>query len=365
MKAADKLIAIALAVGSLLFLGWLVLRFFLPATLPFWLGLTIAALLRPVSLLFSQKLHLRRRRAAAFVMTLFYLLLGLLLWLALLLLWSWLSSLTARAPQLYRTVFLPATADFFEWLSRFLSRFSPDLAQTVALWRQSFSAAAAQLSASLSSSLLKCCTSFAACTPHFFFGVVVTILCSSFISLDYPRVTQFLLRLLPPSLRSLACEMKHFLFSTLFCMAKAYLILMAVTFSALSCGLWLLEVPNFFPVALLTSLLDLLPVIGIGFILIPWAVISLFQGNRLRAVAVVSCHQPAPQPVGTKTGGKKHRSAAAGNLAEHLRRLAAVWHRRSTDAMSGAGCSLLLSKISANQKRRRAVAPFLFKKHCI
>ena len=137
MKAADKLIAIALAVGSLLFLGWLVLRFFLPATLPFWICLTIAALLRPVSLLFSQKLHLRRRRAAAFVMTLFYLLLGLLLWLALLLLWSWLSSLTARAPQLYRTVFLPATADFFEWLSRFLSHFSPDLAQTVALWRQS------------------------------------------------------------------------------------------------------------------------------------------------------------------------------------------------------------------------------------
>lgn len=277
MKTARKLITIALASGSLLFLGWLVLRFFLPATLPFWLGLAIAALLRPVSLLFSQKLHLRRRRAAAFVMTLFYLLLGLLLWLALLLLWNWLSSLTARAPQLYRTVFLPATADFFEWLSRFLSHFSPDLAQTVALWRQSFSAAAAQLSASL----LKCCTSFAACTPHFFFGVVVTILCSSFISLDYPRVTQFLLRLLPPSLRSLACEMKHFLFSTLFCMARAYLILMAVTFSALSFGLWLLGVQNFFPIALLTSLLDLLPVIGIGFILIPWAVFSLFQGNRL------------------------------------------------------------------------------------
>ena len=277
MKAADKLIAIALAAGSLLFLGWLALRFFLPATLPFWLGLAIAALLRTVSLLFSQKLHLRRRRAAAFVMTLFYLLLGLLVWLALLLLWSWLSYLTARAPQLYRTVFLPATADFFEWLSRFLSHFSPDLAQTVALWRQSFSAAAAQLS----SSLLKCCTSFAACTPHFFFGVVVTILCSSFISLDYPRVTQFLLRLLPPSLRSLACEMKRFLFSILFCMAKAYLILMAVTFSALSFGLWLLGVQNFFPIALLTSLLDLLPVIGIGFILIPWAVFSLFQGNRL------------------------------------------------------------------------------------
>ena len=342
MKAADKLIAIALAVGSLLFLGWLVLRFFLPATLPFWLGLAIAALLRPVSLLFSQKLHLRRRRAAAFVMTLFYLLLGLLLWLALLLLWSWLSSLTARAPQLYRTVFLPATADFFEWLSRFLSHFSPDLAQTVALWRQSFSAAAAQLSASLSSSLLKCCTSFAACTPHFFFGVVVTILCSSFISLDYPRVTQFLLRLLPPSLRSLACEMK------LRSMAAGGSQLFPGRSADLPAGPAAGHRHRFYPDSL-----------G-GYL--------AFSGQPpagIRAAAVVSCHQPAPQPVGTKTGGKKHRSAAAGNLAEHLRRLAAVWHRRSTDAMSGAGCSLLLSKISANQKRRRAVAPFLFKKHCI
>ena len=127
MKAADKLIAIALAAGSLLF-SWLAgPAFFLPATLPFWLGLAIAALLRPVSLLFSQKLHLRRRRAAAFAMTLFYLLLGLLVWLALLLLWSWLSSLTARAPQLYRTIFLPAIADFFEWLSRFCPAFLPTL----------------------------------------------------------------------------------------------------------------------------------------------------------------------------------------------------------------------------------------------
>lgn len=281
MKVLYKLIPIALATGSLLFLGWLVLHFFLPATLPFWIGLAIAALLRPVSLLFSQKLHLRRRRAAAFVMSLFYLLLGLLLWLALLLVWSWLSSLTARAPELYRSVFLPAIADFFEWLSRFLSRFSPDLVQTVALWRQSFSTAAAQLSAFFSSVLLQLCHSFAARAPHFFFGVVVTILCSNFISLDYPRVTQFLVRLLPPTVRSPVCELKTFLFSTLFCMAKAYLILMAVTFSALSLGLWLLGVQNFFPIALLTALLDLLPVIGTGFVLIPWAILSLMQGNRL------------------------------------------------------------------------------------
>ena len=42
MKAADKLIAIALAAGSLLFLGWLALRFFPP---PFPFGLDWQSLL--------------------------------------------------------------------------------------------------------------------------------------------------------------------------------------------------------------------------------------------------------------------------------------------------------------------------------
>ena len=54
MKAADKLIAIALAVGSLLFLGSLVLRFFLPAPLPIWLGLNRCSAASGVAALFPK-----------------------------------------------------------------------------------------------------------------------------------------------------------------------------------------------------------------------------------------------------------------------------------------------------------------------
>ena len=97
--------------------GFFALRVLLPATLPFWLGLLIAAVLRPVTLLFSRLLRLKRRRAAVFVTALFYTLLGLLLWLLLTLLWGQFCSIAARLPQLYKTVFLPALADFFEWLS--------------------------------------------------------------------------------------------------------------------------------------------------------------------------------------------------------------------------------------------------------
>ena len=46
--------------------GFFALRVLLPATLPFWLGLLIAAVLRPVTLLFSRLLRLKRRRAPVF-----------------------------------------------------------------------------------------------------------------------------------------------------------------------------------------------------------------------------------------------------------------------------------------------------------
>lgn len=260
--------------------GYFALRFFLPATLPFWLGLMIACTLRPVILWISQRLHLKRRRAAACVTILFYLLLGVGCWLGLSLAWNRLCTLAAQFPSLYRSIVLPALARFFEWLSALLSRFVPNLADTVHLWMQSFAAAAARLSSYLSSKLLSACTGIASRIPVWFFSVVVTILCSTLISLDYPKVTAFLLRLLPPRLHNLPSALKGFARCVLLRLARAYLILLCITFAELSAGLWLLGVESCFTIAAAIALLDLLPVFGTGSVLIPWAVISLLSGQQ-------------------------------------------------------------------------------------
>ena len=260
--------------------GYFALRFFLPATLPFWLGLMIACTLRPVILWISQRLHLKRRKAAAGVTILFYLMLGVGCWLGLSLLWSRLCTLAAQFPSLYRSIFLPALARFFEWLSELLSRFVPNLADTVHLWMQSFAAATARLSSSLSSKLLSACTGIATQIPVWFFSVVVTILCSTFISLDYPKVTAFLFRLLPPRLQKIPSALKSFVHCILLRLVRAYLILLCITFAELAVGLWLLGVKSFLSIAVVIALLDLLPVLGTGSVLIPWAVISLLSGQH-------------------------------------------------------------------------------------
>ena len=290
--------------------AFLALRVLLPATLPFWLGLLIAAVLRPVTLLFSRLLRLKRRRAAVFVTALFFTLLGLLLWLLLTLLWGQFCSIAARLPQLYKTVFLPALADFFEWLSALLARFAPDLSGAVQLWMQSFASAAAKLSTSASSALLAACTDIAGKIPLWFLTVVVTIFCSGFISLDYPKVMQLLLLPIPQKLRPGLARLKNFAATTLLRLVRAYLLLLLITFGELCLGLWLLGVGPFAAVAAVIALLDLLPVIGTGSVLVPWAVLALLGGESglgwglivLYLVITVARNFLEPRIVGSSIG---------------------------------------------------------------
>ena len=284
MKSFVLYTAVLLCAGAwALFL----LRFILPATLPFWLGLVIAFVLRPAILFFSRHMRLRRRRAAAFVTLVFYCLLCLLAWLLLTFLWGQLCRLAASFPSIYKLRFIPALANFFEWLSGFLSRFTPDLAGGIHLLMQRASAISAKASSLISSALLTACTELAAKLPVFFLTAAVTVFCSAFISLDYPKVSAFLLSLLPPRLRPMAQDVKGFVCTTLAKTIKAYLLILLITFAELCIGLWILRVENFIFAAALIALLDLLPIIGTGTAIIPWAIFSIISGNNFLGFGLV------------------------------------------------------------------------------
>ena len=222
--------------------GFFALRVLLPATLPFWLGLLIAAVLRPVTLLFSRLLRLKRRRAAVFVTALFFTLLGLLLWLLLTLLWGQFCSIAARLPQLYKTVFLP------RWpisLSGY-RRCWPALRPTFPARCSCGCRALLPLPPSSPPPLPRRCWLPAPTSPARFrcgfLTVVVTIFCSGFISLDYPKVMQLLLLPIPQKLRPGLARLKNFAATTLLRLVRAYLLLLLITFGELCLGLWLLGV---------------------------------------------------------------------------------------------------------------------------
>ena len=68
---------------------------------------------------------------------------------------------------------------------------------------------------------------------------------------------------------------------------KTPAILAAVTFVLLCIGLALLDVPLWGLIAAGITLFDLVPLVGSGMIMIPWAVITLIAGNRQQALLLL------------------------------------------------------------------------------
>jgi len=60
---------------------------------------------------------------------------------------------------------------------------------------------------------------------------------------------------------------------------KAQLIVMSITLALLAVGFFLLQLPLWFLWAFLLTLADLLPVIGVGLFIIPWAIVCFFTGQ--------------------------------------------------------------------------------------
>jgi sporulation integral membrane protein YtvI len=69
-------------------------------------------------------------------------------------------------------------------------------------------------------------------------------------------------------------------------MFKAYVILMSITFIELAVGLTILRVPYSVFIAGIIAIVDILPVLGTGTVLIPWALISLIQGKYTFAAGI-------------------------------------------------------------------------------
>ncbi len=121
--------------------------------------------------------------------------------------------------------------------------------------------------------------------PSVFLATLISIIACCFMTADYDRLVNFVKRQLPHKRRNALSTSKRLLFSSLFKMVRAYTLIILITFCEMALGLGFLKLIGAYEggfilvIALLTALVDILPVLGTGTILIPWGVISLFMGR--------------------------------------------------------------------------------------
>lgn len=122
--------------------------------------------------------------------------------------------------------------------------------------------------------------------PQILIFVIVTILATYFMSSDKKTIITYLDLQIPTNWLNQSKNITKNVFSAFFGWFRAQLILTSITFTELLIGLLILNINNALLLALLIALVDVLPVLGAGTVLIPWAIINLILGNTKLGLSV-------------------------------------------------------------------------------
>lgn len=128
--------------------------------------------------------------------------------------------------------------------------------------------------------------------PSVVIAVVISLVAACFMTADFNLITEFVTCQLSPERARDLVRAKTLLKSSLGKMGKAYLAIICITFAEMSIGLSVLSLLGIFSsnyiavISLVTAIVDIIPILGTGTILIPWAVYSLIVGNYGMAIGL-------------------------------------------------------------------------------
>lgn len=123
--------------------------------------------------------------------------------------------------------------------------------------------------------------------PGLLVDTIICIVSTVFILLDWEMIRDFIYRQLPQKTTKVISHASHQLGRTLRQYILSYGLIVFMTFSEISLGLWLTGIQNAFVIGALIALVDILPIVGSGAILLPWCIISFICGNVHNGICIL------------------------------------------------------------------------------
>lgn len=285
-----KFIIDATYVAIILLISLVVLRYGLPLLAPFVLAFLIAYLLkRPIHAM-AARLRLPRKGVAVVTVLVFYGTIGVVLALLSVKAFAVVSTFVMELPNVYTTHVAPVLTDIFAGVERSTLLLDPSLLSTLEeLWGQ-FIQSLGQLVSSLSVKAMSAVSGVASSLPGLFIKLLLLIISTFFITVDYDRLTGFCLRQMSEKVKAVFFQIKEYVIGTLFVCIRSYLVIMSLTFVELAIGLSIIGIEQSVLIALLIAAFDILPVLGTGGIMIPWTILTALQGNYSRAFGLLAVY---------------------------------------------------------------------------
>ena len=288
---------VVLVIGVML-LSYLFFKYVFIYLLPFLIGWFLAFLVRPLASRLAPKLRIKPRVIRLILTVLIYaILIGAIvggIWFLSREVWEILSGL-GEENNAFREILAGLTDS-----GRFFGRLFGELGDHIA-------DAVYRVATSVLTSLGSALTAAVSGVPRVLFFLLVSVIASAYFAFCLEDVNASFKRLLPRSLFDNLVRMKDGFLAALLKYLRSYLLLLVITFFEMLLGLFLIRAPYPFVMAMLIAVLDLLPVIGVGFVLIPWGVWSFAVGRTpfgIGLLVIFAAHTVLRQIIEPKIVGK-------------------------------------------------------------
>lgn len=265
-------------------------KYLIHLVMPFFLAFVFASVLRPVIRFLVARLHFKRNITAVLCVGVFFSLIsGAGVFLAARAV-SGAGKLIVALPAYYSSAIEPGLMAAAEWFESVVSGFDPALESLtqglVPGLISSIEAAVTEFSGKAAAGL----ANVAAKVPGLLLSGIICVISTVFMAVDYDKIAAFIMRQLPDRAKTLVGRIRTSLVSIIGNYGKSYLLILLMTFGELAVGLLLIRVERPVFIAALIAVMDIFPIVGAGLALLPWAVISLIQGNPARGLCLLALY---------------------------------------------------------------------------
>lgn len=265
---------------------WLFVKYLLKPLLPFIFAWLIALLLQPAINYICKRSKLPRK-VISFVLVFIALTLSIML----------LYFFSMRIFSEIREIFQDLSSDInnvisdifsaFDSLTSRLSISGDKNSQNTILIKNAIKELANSSISEISSCIPSKIMALASSLPSLIFFILVLIIASFYMSMDLKKINAFFGDMLPDNIRIKLRSAKNKMIKDGLKYIRAYLIILIITFIQLLIGFLLLKVPYALTLALIIAVIDILPVLGVGTVLIPWASILFIRHDYYLGIGLI------------------------------------------------------------------------------
>ena len=270
--------------GVLLIAAGLFMKYLLGPLCPFIFGFLIAWLLQKPAKSIARRLHLPGRIPAFLLTVVFYSILFVAVTVAGLQIISALEHFFPKIPLLYASQIVPFITESFDALEVQMQEFDPSIVDIVERISRSLFSYLENLISSVSVLAVRLASSIVTGMPSAILTVIVTVSC--FIALDFDHIISYIKGKLPARFQAAVSTTVTTGVASVRKILVSYILIMCLSFFELSIGFLLLRIPYAVGLALLVAVIDIMPILGTGTVLIPWAIVAAVLGKFRMAVGV-------------------------------------------------------------------------------